>query len=293
MRIAVTGASGFIGAAVVRAARAEGHEVAALSRSGGGGTVACDLGAPDAAGALGRHLRGAEALIHAAAAMSGDAARLRRDTLDATAAVLDGARSAGVGRVVLVGSVSAYDVAAMPEGAVLDEWSPVVDPDAAPDPYAGAKRAQEAMLTGSGLPHVLARAGAVHGPGRDWSAQVGFRVGGRVVCPAAEASVPAVHVGTCARALVRLATMEVPPAVANLIDPDPPSRAAWVRALGLRHVSVPLGAILAAAGPLRRRDRFAARFQPVRYDTATMRDLVGDTPSFADAFAADRRAAAR
>ncbi|WP_308918153.1 NAD-dependent epimerase/dehydratase family protein [Jannaschia sp. LMIT008] len=301
--LAVTGANGFLGRAVVAAARAAaGGPVTALSRRGEDGTIACDLSAPDAAAALVPHLRGARAVIHAAAATTGDAARMARDTAAATDAVLVAMRGAGVAHLVLVSSFSVYDVAGMADGDTLSEASPLVDAGAAPDGYAAAKRAQEdaaRAAAGEGGPAVtLARPGAIHGPGRDWSAQVGFRLGGgRVLCPAARGRVPAIHVDRCAEALLRVAD-DPPPAGAvravNLVDPDPPTRADWTRALGLRPVGVPLGPVLALAAPLGRRDRFAARFRPVTYDDAAMRALMAGAPParpFARALAADRDAA--
>ena len=296
----MTGASGFLGRAIVAAARRRGHEVAALSRRGGGGTVACDLGLSGAAEALTDYLRDADAIVHAAASLEGAAAQ-RRDTVAATRAVAASAEAAGVGRFVLISSFSVYDVAGLRDGAILAEDTALVSLSTAPDAYAAAKRTQETMFDGAGpiatgdgprgVETVILRPGAIYGPGRLWSVQVGFRRGRIALCPAPEGRVPAIHVDRCAEAVARACEGAGVPIV-NLVDPDPPRRAEWARALGLSPVGLPLGPVLAAAAPLGRRRRFAARFRPLRYDDARMRTLMADAVPprpFVETIAADLR----
>ncbi len=109
-RIAITGAGGFIGAALCRAASQHGAEVLAI----GPGTVSspCVTAIPariETEAALAAHLDGVSILIHAAGrgTPTGIAALhdgLAMDELRLTAVVLEAACRAGVGRVVLVSS---------------------------------------------------------------------------------------------------------------------------------------------------------------------------------------------
>ena len=314
MRIAVTGASGFLGGRVVAAARAAGHAVVAVTRReiGGGEGVevrTADLGAGPLPPGL---LDGADAVIHAAAGTGGDAAHAR-DTVGATEAVL--AAMPRAARLVLVSSFSVYAVAAMPRWSTLDERSPTEPDGARRDAYARAKIAQErlcvAAAQGRGLALWIARPGAIHGPGRRWSARLGWRRGGRVVTVGGDAPVPAIHVESCAAALVAAATVpdggwpdDLPVLegggrvrVVNLVDPDPPTQAEWLAAAGHgRVVTLPRAPILRAAAALdlagdlvpalgRRLPRglgeatLAARFAPLRYGTARREDRLGLGPA--------------
>lgn len=113
MKVAVTGATGFIGGALARALVREGHDVLALGR------------APDALAALKRdgvHARAAEltfeplraafadcdAVVHAAARSSpwGTRQAFLRANVDGTRAVLEACRAAGVRRLLHVSTPS-------------------------------------------------------------------------------------------------------------------------------------------------------------------------------------------
>ena len=325
MRIAVTGAAGFLGRRIVAAARAAGHDVVAVTRrdadlgAGVEGRVA-DLADAVPAGLL----DGVDAAIHAAAG-SGDDAAHARDTVGATRALLAAARP-GL-RFVLVSSFAVYAVAAMPDGATLDETAPVEPDGARRDAYARAKIAQERLALAAaqtgGLDLWIARPGAIHGPGRDWTARLGWARGGRVLSVGGDAAVPAIHVDHCAAGLVAAATVadagwpdDLPVLsgggrvrIVNLVDPDPPSQAEWLRALGRAKVTaLPRRPLMKAAAALdlagdmlpalgRRLPRglgeavLAARFKPLRYSTARAEDRLGHRPAarFADLLWADAR----
>jgi dihydroflavonol-4-reductase len=121
----VTGASGFVGANLVRALLAEGWHVRALVRGPASSLdglaierVEGDLFRPDLAEAM----RGCTALFHVAATYSlwrRDRAAVLRANVEGTRAVLAAARAAGVPRTVHTSSVAAIGVRA--DGRPADE----------------------------------------------------------------------------------------------------------------------------------------------------------------------------
>lgn len=123
--VAVTGAGGLVGGALVRALEGAGHRVRRLGRRPG--DVPYELGAPLDAAAL----QGADALIHCAwdfRAVGRDA--VTRVNVDGSQALFKAARAAGVVRSLFVSSVSA---------------DPACDSD-----YGDAKRAAEGACAAEG-----------------------------------------------------------------------------------------------------------------------------------------------
>ena len=175
-RIAVTGAAGFIGRAVVREALARGHDVVAVVRAAPPeGTLSAnievravgDLREPTAQTAA---AEGCEAVIHLAArSVSRDerahaAEFFRAHNELVTAGLAEAAVRAGCRRFVLASSLKVY-ASTTPDGAVLTD-------DAAPAPdtaYGASKLAAEARLADiagrAGLSAIALRPPAVYGPG--------------------------------------------------------------------------------------------------------------------------------
>ena len=108
MRIAVTGAGGFLGFHVVHALLAAGHDVRALIHQRAL-TCACEqVRIQDIAALSAQHFAGCDALIHAAAFHgkdSVDAARMEHVNVAGTRAVLAAAIAAGVQRIVHVSTM--------------------------------------------------------------------------------------------------------------------------------------------------------------------------------------------
>lgn len=327
-RVVVTGAAGNLGRRIVAAAREAGLEVTAMVRGRvppdwegdpGVAVVVRDL----ASGDLAEVFAGASAVIHAAAGQGDDAAHAR-DTIESTRAVV-AATPPGT-RLVLVSSFSVYAVAGMPDGATLDETSPTEPDAAARDAYARAKLGQERIAVAAaqtgGCDLWILRPGAIFGPGRTWTARLGWKKGGQVVCPGGDARVPAIHADHAAAALVAAATApdlgwpdDLPVLegqgrirVINLVDPDPPTQREWLEAIGhARMMALPRRAMMRVAGLLDLgagvSPRFgrllpgslgeavlAARFKPLRYSTARAEDRLGHRPGrdFATAMRASR-----
>jgi nucleoside-diphosphate-sugar epimerase len=300
LTIAVTGAAGFVGQAAVAEARLRGHRAVALQRRAGQAPAgwAADPGIAVVAGDLAQGgprleaaLAGANAVIHAAAAMRGDAAAMARDTVAATAAVMSAAAPGT--RIVLVGSLSVYAGRGVPPGGTLDEDSPRETRPWRRDAYTRAKIAQEdaarAIAAARGLPLWVIRAGAVYGPGHLWNAHLGPAFGPVLLCPGGGGQVPVIHVAHLARALV--AAAERPPrgdGVVNAVEDDLPDRKAYLAALraGPRLV-LPLpwrlpdaaAAVLAPLGDrlpgLLRREVIGARLMPRRYANRRLHDWLG------------------
>ncbi|MFI5956684.1 NAD-dependent epimerase/dehydratase family protein [Cryptosporangium sp. NPDC051539] len=152
MRIAVTGASGNVGSAVVRAALRSGTEVVGIvrrvppDRAAPPGTrwVACDVGSVQADATLRAAFANADAVVHLAWAIqpSHDRRRLIRTNLLGTEAVISAAAAAGVPHLVHASSVGAYS--AGPKDRLVDEsWATGGIPTSS---YSRDKAAAERLL---------------------------------------------------------------------------------------------------------------------------------------------------
>ena len=121
MRALVTGATGFVGAAVARALLAEGWQVRALVRSGSDRRNVTRLAAEQVVGdltdaaSLERALDGCEAAFHVAAdyrLWAPQPQALYQTNVDGTSNLLDAARRVGVRRVVYTSSVATVGIPA-------------------------------------------------------------------------------------------------------------------------------------------------------------------------------------
>ncbi|MCC7321192.1 MAG: NAD-dependent epimerase/dehydratase family protein [Rubellimicrobium sp.] len=271
LSLLVTGADGFLGRAVVAAARARGHEVRRLTR-GPGGDVACDL----AEGVPLEALRGVARIIHCAGALTGDDARHRRDTVEATRLI-----AAARVPMVLAGSIAVCDGMAR----VVDETTP---PDPRPhlrDAYTRAKIAQE-KAAAQGQPLRILRLGALWGRGRLWNAHLGL-CAGPLFLRLGRGEIPLSHVTNAALALVIAAEGDWSGVeIVHVVDDERPDAARYLAAmpgrprlvLPLPFALVDLAAILAAplgarAPGLLRRPVLHARMAPRRYDNARLHAL--------------------
>ena len=174
MKVAVTGAAGFIGSAVCGALLARGDEVVAvddLSGWPGEGELARVAAAgaqvvrADAAIAPDRWLDGAQALIHLAGLpgvrSAAPLATLWQSNVATTEAVLGAAERAGV-RMVHASTSSVY-------GDAVARPTPEDAPYAPRNPYAAGKVAAEQACLGAtrrGADVVIARFFTVYGPGQ-------------------------------------------------------------------------------------------------------------------------------
>ncbi|ANT61248.1 hypothetical protein AYJ57_13230 [Salipiger sp. CCB-MM3] len=253
MPVVVTGATGFIGGALVRALLASGAKVTTLHRGSHGRAAMEALGArarvvPLKAGAaLAGALSGQQVLFNFAYDVRAGA----EDNLKAFDALHDAAISAGIERFIHAGSAVVYD--AWPKGPVTESGScdnPVHDP------YRIAKRSMDQTLMNGMLPAIILQPAIVYGPGSSlWIERpiAAMRQGG-VVLPEPVGRCAAVFVGDVIQAALRAAILPDPGRERFLISgPDTPSWADYWHAIcGLAGqgevILEPLGQLTAEAG---------------------------------------------
>lgn len=147
MTIAVTGATGFVGQALLDAAARAGMPLRALTRRPQDKRegVAWVAGGLSDRGALTDLVQGASAVIHVAGLTNTpDSRQFEQANVAGTVALLDAAREAGVGRFVFVSSLSAREPCLSAYGA--------------------SKAHAEQLVAASGLDWSIVRPPAVYGP---------------------------------------------------------------------------------------------------------------------------------
>ena len=238
MKLAITGATGFVGGRLLEAAHAAGHSCRALTRRSMRARVGVDWieGALDHDDALGRLARGAEAVIHVAGVLKGrTAADFDGPNVGGTERMIAAARAAGVKRFVHVSSLAARE-----PGLSL---------------YGASKARSEKAVEASGLDYAIVRPPAVYGPGDKETLDL-FRMAraGIVMLPP-KGRLSVIHVDDLSRLLLALAG----PAVGDglLIEPDDGHTGGWShrefalalgQAVGRRVITVPMPSVLVQGG---------------------------------------------
>lgn len=212
--LAITGATGFVGGALVERAQSAGHSVRALTRRpqrarDGVTWVEGALDRPDSLAAL---VEGADAVVHVAGVVSTPTkAGFVAGNIDGTRAMIAAAQAAGVRRFVHVSSLSARK----PDLSI----------------YGWSKAEAETMVEASGLDWSIVRPSGVYGPG-DMEMRDLFRAArmGLALLPP-RGRVSLVAVDDLARLLLALATTQVSPAVYEVDDGHVLTHAAMAQAI--------------------------------------------------------------
>ncbi|SLN43879.1 UDP-glucose 4-epimerase [Roseivivax jejudonensis] len=227
MRIAVTGATGYVGRFVVARARRDGHHVTALTRRDPGVGLAhmpYDLAAPPP------DLAGIDLLVHLA--LSHRPGRYRGGegddpdgfiaaNLDGTRRLFDAAATAGVPRVAFLSSRAVFD--ALPPGTSLPEGTP----PAPASLYGRTKAAAETHLADLSCAGWALRATGIFGRSpaappraappdwRKWQAELRAAFAGETLAPRRGTEV---HGADLADALFRLVAQDAAPGPVHVSD---------------------------------------------------------------------------
>ena len=239
MRVAVTGASGFIGRHTVARLLLARYEVRALiserpdaAKELPGGGAGMDVRRADVRirETLRDAFEGVDAVIHTVAVPTERKQRFAEVNVGGVAHVVDEARRAGVGRIVHMSAIGA-------------------DP-ASPYPFLRSKGKGEALVTGSGVSHVVLRSSLLFGEGDDFFPRLVFTLLFPVVpVPGnGKSRFQPVHVDDIAQALVAAVARPEIAGIHEVGGPEPVTYdemlAETMRATGKRrltlHVPVPL-----------------------------------------------------
>jgi len=170
-RIGITGGGGFIGTALARRLRADGHEVRGIDVTEAGATAYAEIGADLVLGdicdpeAMSTFCQALDVVIHTAAvvAESGDWDAFEQINVEGARTVAEAAKAAGTRTFVHFSSVMVYGFD-FPDGVTED--GPF---DGAGNPYCTTKIASEAVVLALHDPGtfdvLIIRPGDVYGPG--------------------------------------------------------------------------------------------------------------------------------
>jgi len=326
MKLLITGASGFLGQYVVAEALRRGHHVRAMIRPAAEVSrlawadhaeveiVRADLRAsPGLADAV----RGVDAVIHLAAAKSGDFYTQFRGTVTATENLLAAMHETNVLRLIAISTFSVYDYLRLRCGKRLDENAPLDRHPERRDEYARTKLIQEQLVrdfaeTQGGKITIL-RPGVIFGAHNTWTARLGAQLSERRwLRIGANARLPLCYVENCAEAILLAAERdEAIGRTINLVDDETPTQRQYMAELARRMESAPsiiplnwtLMRLLARSATifnaliLRGRAklpsilvpaRLHARCKPLRYANARMKEVLGYEPHYTLAIALDR-----
>jgi nucleoside-diphosphate-sugar epimerase len=214
---------GYLGQAVARVFREGGWEVVAVSRSGGAGSVACDVGDARAVS----RLPVADFIIHCASSGRGGAEAYQQ-------VYVDGCRNLaesfpGV-PLLFTSSSSVY---AQTDGSQVTEESPTV-----PDRETGSLLLEAELIT-LAAGGIVTRLSGIYGPGRSVILKK-FLTGAAVIEEDGRRFLNQIHRDDAARAIFHLATSGIRGGIFNLSDSMPVTqRACYEKLAEIFHLPLP------------------------------------------------------
>lgn len=198
--------NGYLGQAITREFRAHGWEVTPVSLSGDDGSIACDVGDPEAVS----RLPAADFIVHCAASGRGGEEAYQR-------VYVDGCRNlvATFPKIPLL-FTSSSSVYAQTDGSIVTETSPAI-----PDRETGSLllEAEQIALSAGGI---VMRLSGIYGPGRSVLLKKFFG-GTAVIEEDGQRFLNQIHRDDAARAILHLATSQPHPRgeIFNLSDSTP------------------------------------------------------------------------
>lgn len=250
MKLAITGANGFIGRHVVTAALAAGYHVVAIIRSRPPAewqdiaaleVIRCDLLTPQQA--VWDSLQAVDTVIHLAAPMA--AGDEYTAGVTATENLLQLMRDYAINRLFLLSSISVLDYAALPPASPIDETVSPGDDYALGD-YARMKRDQECVLAGQLTTNPLFnyavfRPGIVYDKQRLAADHAGLVIASKALCVLHSGQVPLVHVHRVAQLLIAAVDCTVDNgSVYHLLDEQLPEQREYIEQLRARGLITPV-----------------------------------------------------
>ena len=238
----VTGASGFLGRALLDRLRQQGLNVRVLVRrevpqwreDKGIQMVLGNLGDPEVVRAA---VRGVQTVFHVGAAMKGSSESFQAGTVWGTRNIVEACLKHGVRRLVHVSSLSVLDHASHRPGAPVTEAWPLEPFPERRGLYTQTKLQAERIVLEAvharGLDAVILRPGQIFGPGAS-----NFTPSGAIalarrwwICGSGRATLPLVFVEDVVDALLLAAEAGVAPgSIFHLVDPTPVTQRDWVAA---------------------------------------------------------------
>jgi predicted dehydrogenase/nucleoside-diphosphate-sugar epimerase len=250
-RILVTGATGFLGRALVARLLKSGESIRILARRAVPAlegnprvhVVRGDLGDPEA---VERAIQGVELVYHVGAGMRGGTEAFESATVWGTKNVVAACLRHGIKRLVYVSSLSVLDHAGHPRDVPVTESSPVEAHPELRGSYSQTKLIAENVVLDAirnrNLPAVILRPGQIFGPGSEKTAPSGvIALGGRwIVMGSGSSRLNLVYIEDVVDALVLAATgQNVCGQIFHLVDADTLTQREYIKAVGRRGSSGP------------------------------------------------------